>query len=116
MKNPVQGQRCLYKHLNNKRIEALLGAKGSNKKRTWVEGQFVTLENENFTGSLIDKTYSPRSANIYKIKAINKDGFACSIVNILTGASYEVLHSRLKPLSLVDIERAHYGTPELYKK
>ena len=29
---------------------------------------------------------------------------------------YEVVQSRLKPLSLVDIERAHYGTPDLYRK
>ena len=47
MKNPIRGQKCLYKYLNEKRIEALLGARGSDKKKMWMVGQFVTIEQEN---------------------------------------------------------------------
>ena len=96
LKNPIRGQKCLYKYLNEKRIEALLGARGSNKKKIWMVGQFVTLEQENYTGSLIDKLSSPRNANIYKIISINKQGFSCSVMNVLSGAVYEVLQSRLR--------------------
>ena len=38
-----------------------------------------------------------------------------SIINVLTRAVMEVLQSRLRNLSLVDLETAHFGTPELYK-
>ena len=115
MKNPVRSQKSLYKYLNKKRIEALLGARGSDKKKKWMVGQYVTLEQEHHTGSLVDKLASPRNANIYKIISINKEGFSCSVINILSGAVLEVLQSRLRKLSLVDLESAHFGHPDLYK-
>ena len=115
MKNPVRSQKCLYKYLNKKRIEGLLGARGSDKKKMWMVGQYVTLEQEHNTGSLVDKLASPRNANIYKIISINKEGFSCSVINVLSGAVYEVLQSRLRQLSLVDLESAHFGHPDLYK-
>ena len=111
----MKGQKSLYKHLNDRRVRALLGARGSDKRKSFVVGQFVTISNENYAGTLIDKTYSPRNMNIFKISAINKDGFSCTVINVLTGASHEVVHSRIQPLSLIDLEKAHFGTPELYK-
>ena len=75
----------------------------------------MTLE-QHKTGSLVDKISSPRSAHVYKIIAIHKEGFSVSIMNVLSGAIMEVLQSRLRNLSLVDLENAHYGSPELYKK
>ena len=74
----------------------------------------MTLE-QHKTGSLVDKISSPRSAHVYKIIAIHKGGFSVSIVNVLSGAVMEVLQSRLRPLSLVDLETAHFWAPELYK-
>ena len=115
LKNPVLAQRVLYKHLNNKRVESLLGAKGSIKKKTWSVGQFVTLD-QHKTNSLNDKIASPRCAHVYKILDIHKEDFSVWIINVLTGAKMEVLQSRLRELSLVDLENAHYGSPELYKK
>ena len=38
-----------------------------------------------------------------------------SVMNVLSGSVIEVLQSRLRNLSLVDLENAHFGTPELYK-
>ena len=37
-------------------------------------------------------------------------------MNILTAAKLEVLGSRLRELSLSDLENAHFGSPELYRK
>ena len=106
-------QKSLYKYLNEKRIEALLGARGSDKKKKWTVGQYVTLEQERHTNSLVDKLASPRNAHIYKIISVNKEGFSVSIINVLTGAVSEVLQSRLRKLSLVDLESAHFGHPDL---
>ena len=114
LKNPVLCQKSLYKYLNKRRIEALLGARGSDKKKKWLVGQFVTLDQRQ-TGSLVDKLASPRNAHIYKIISVNKEGFSVSIINMVTVAISEVLQSRLRNLSLVDLETAHFGTPELYK-
>ena len=75
----------------------------------------MTLEQERHTNSLVDKLASPRNAHIYKIISVNKEGFSVSIINVLTGAVSEVLQSRVRNLSLVDLESAHFGTPELYK-
>ena len=96
-------------------MDSLLKAKGSIKKKNWSIGQFVTL-NQNKTNSLVDKIASPRCSNIYKILDIHKQGFSAWIMNILTGAKLEVLSSRLRELSLSDLEHAHFGSPELYKK
>ena len=115
LKNPVLAQKVLYKHLNKKRVESLLNAKGSIKKKAWSVGQFVTL-NQNKTNSLVDKIASPRCANVYKILDIHKQGFSVWIMNVLTGAKLEVLQSRLRELSLLDLENTHFGSPELYKK
>ena len=114
LKNPVLCQKSLYKYLNKRCIEALLGARGSDKKKKWLVGHYVTLE-QRHTSSLVDKLASPRNAHIYKIISVNKEGFSVSIINVLTGAISEVLQSRLRNLSLVDLENAHFGTPELYK-
>ena len=115
LKNPVLTQKVLYKNLNQKRVDSLLKAKGSIKKKNWSIGQFVTLS-QNKTNSLVDKIASPRCSNIYKILDIHKQGFSAWIMNILTGAKLEVLSSRLRELSLSDLEHAHFGSPELYKK
>ena len=74
----------------------------------------MTLE-QHKTGSFVDKLASPRNAHVYKIIVVHKGGFSVSIINVLTGAVMEVLQSRLRNLSLVDLETAHFGTPELYK-
>ena len=92
----------------------MLGARGNDKKKNWSVGQFVTLD-QHKTGSLVDKISSPRCAHVYKIIAIHKEGFSVSVMNVLSGAVMEVLQSRLRNLSLVDLENAHFGTPELYK-
>ena len=71
---------------------------------------------QNKTNSLVDKIASPRCANVYKILDIHKQGFSVWIMNVLSGAKLEVLQSRLRELSLSDLENAHFGSPELYKK
>ena len=38
LKNPVLSQRSLYKHLNKKRVESLLGARGTDEKKIWSVG------------------------------------------------------------------------------
>ena len=115
LKNPVLAQRSLYKNLNQKRIESLLRAKGSVNKRKWSIGQFVTIS-PNKSNSLVDKIASPRCSNIYKILDVHRQGFSAWVMNILTGAKLEVLSSRLQELCLSDLEQAHFGSPELYKK
>ena len=115
LKNPVLAQKVLYKHSNRKRVESLLNAKRSTKKKDWSIGQFVTL-NQDKTNSLVDKIASPRCSNVYKILDIHKQGFSVWIMNVLTGAKLEVLESRLRELSFTDLENVHFGSPELYKK
>ena len=115
LQNPVLTQKVLYKNLNQKRVDSLIKAKGSIQKRKWSIGQFVTLNN-NKSNSLVDKIASPRCSNIHKILDVHKQGFSAWIMNILTGSKLEVLSSRLRELNLSDLEHAHFGSPELYKK
>ena len=83
-----------------------MGAKGTSKKKSFAIGQFVTINNDKMEKSLLDKLYAPRSKNIYKIIDVNKDGFAYSVQNVLTGSISEVIHWRIQRLSLTDLECA----------
>ena len=81
-----------------------------------MEGQFVTLNNDKTEHSLLDKVYTPRNKSVFKIISVNKDSFSVSVRDILTGSVSEVLTSRVQPLSLADLELAHFGTPALYRR
>ena len=116
LKNPIQHQRVLYKHLNDQRVQNLIRARGKSEKRPFEVGQFVTISNETAQKDLADKISSPRNKNIFKIIQKNKDGFSYTLQNILTCAKHEILHNRIQPLSLNMLEDVSFGTPELWKK
>ena len=116
LSNPVEEQMGSYKYLNERRLRGMLKARGSVKTQTLVPGQFVTLNSDSKEKGLVDKLYTPRNKSIFKILGVNKNGFAATIQNLLTGSISEVLSSRLQQLSLIDLEKAHYATPDMYKK
>ena len=56
----------------------------------------------------------PLNSQLYKIIKIDKDGFQVTLLNISTMAKQTVLHSRIKPLELSDLESLTLSQPELF--
>ena len=58
----------------------------------------------------------PLNSQIYKIIKIDKEGFKVRLLNISTMAEQTVLHSRIKPLELSEMESLNLSQPELFDR
>ena len=114
--NPVKFQKFNFKTLNDHRIRNLLNQRISNKRDEFQINQFVTFQNSPEKGENSSKLVIPSNSQVYKIVAINKDGFQLTLMNISTGARQEVIHSKVKKLSLDSLEDMTFAQPEMYDK
>ena len=114
--NPIAFQKCTYKNLNEHRIKNLLGKRVSDKKIEYKVGQFVTVQNQIPTQDGSQKLPIPLSSQLYKITAVNKEGFLVTVLNISTLAEQTVLHSRIKAISLENLDQYCLNMPELFDK
>ena len=113
--NPVQFQKFNFKSLNDHRIRNLLNQRINDKREEFQINQFVTFENPPERGENSSKLVIPSNSQVYKIVAINKEGFQLTLMNIATGARQEVIHSKVKKLTLDNLEAMTFAQPEMYK-
>ena len=73
----------------------------------------MTFQNPPEKGENSSKLVIPSNSQVYKIIAINKDGFQLTLMNISTGARQEVIHSKVKKLSLDSLENMTFAQPEI---
>jgi hypothetical protein len=76
----------------------------------------VTIQNDPEKGDNSSKLIIPGNSNLYKIIGIHKQGFQLLLLNVVTGAKQEVLHSRVKPLNLDTLEDMCFATPDLFDR
>ena len=74
------------------------------------------MQNTLEKGENSSKLVIPSNSQIYKVVGINKNGFQLTLLNIATGAKQEVLHSKVKTLSLDTLENMCFATPQLFDK
>ena len=116
LSNPVQFQKFNFKILNDHRIRGLLNQRISNKREEFHINQFVTIQNSPERGENSSKLIIPSNAHVYKVVSINKNGFQLTLMNISTGARQEIVHSKVKKLSLDTLENISFARPQLYDK
>ena len=114
--NPVQFQKFNFKSLNDHCIRNLLNQRINDKREEFQINQFVTFENPPERGENSSKLVIPSNSQVYKIVAINKEGFQLTLMNIATGARQEVIHSKVKKLTLDNLEAMTFAQPEMYNK
>ena len=117
LNNPVSAIKETFIHLNEKRIANLTSKRSKQVSGTeFCIGQFVLLTDElNVKAEARAKLSIPNRSRLYKIVALNKDGFTATILDVLSGSRKEVLTSRLCNLDLHTLEMFNFSSPTFYK-
>merc|ERR1711954_611019 len=117
LSNPVVAIKETFKHLNEKRISNLTNKRSKQVSNTgFCVGQFVLLTDEsNVKAEARAKLSIPNRSRLYKIVALNKDGFTATILDVQSGSRREVLTSRLCNLDLHTLEMFNFSSPTFYK-
>ena len=92
LNNPVSAIEQTFKHLNEKRIANLTSKRSKQVSGTeFCIGQFVLLTDElDVRAEARAKLSIPNRNRLYKIVALNKNGFTATILDVLTGSRKEV--------------------------
>ena len=91
-----------------------MNKKVCKERQTYIVGQFVTMQNQPTATDGGSKLNIPLNSQMYKIIKIDKEGFQVRLLNINTMAEQTVLHSRIKPLELSEMEFLTLSQPELF--
>ena len=117
LKNPVNGIKETFRHLNAKRIGNLLSGRGKHVSNPqFAVGQFVLLTDESTQGAEArGKLSIPHRSKLFKIVDLNKEKFTATLLDIQNGSRREVLTSRLCNLTLEALESYNFSSPTFFK-